>query len=80
VVDVGDKAGEYPHYWPFDRSQMARFLRLQVAVVQDEKAENKEQLYEQQQRIHVWREMDQTTRCGMVLFILHVAARKGQEF
>ena len=54
VVDVGDQAGEMPHYRPFGRLQGARFLGLQVVVVQDEEAEDREQLYEQEQRIHAW--------------------------
>jgi hypothetical protein len=55
VVDVGDQAGEMPDYWPFGRLQRARFLGLQAPVVQGrEEAENKGQLYEQKNRLHVW--------------------------
>jgi len=53
VMDVGDQAGEMPDYWPFGRLQRTRFLRLQVAVVEGEEAENKGQLYEQKERLHV---------------------------
>jgi hypothetical protein len=44
VVEVGGQARELPDYWPLRRLQRARFLRLQAAVVQGEKAETSEEL------------------------------------
>jgi hypothetical protein len=52
VVHVGDHAEEMAQDWPIGRLYLAYFLGLQVTVVEDEAAEEGEELYEPVQGIH----------------------------